>query len=37
LNQVKNLMTGQIIIDGRNIFDPQLMKQQGFTYCSVGR
>jgi UDPglucose 6-dehydrogenase len=26
-----------IIIDGRNLYDPQVMRAQGFTYYSVGR
>jgi UDPglucose 6-dehydrogenase len=26
-----------IIIDGRNLYDPEVMSQQGFTYLSVGR
>jgi UDPglucose 6-dehydrogenase len=26
-----------IVIDGRNIFDPQVMMQHGFTYLSIGR
>jgi len=26
-----------IVIDGRNVFDPQVMLQHGFTYLSVGR
>jgi UDPglucose 6-dehydrogenase len=26
-----------IVIDGRNLYDPQVMMQHGFTYLSVGR
>ncbi|MEN6330118.1 MAG: UDP-glucose/GDP-mannose dehydrogenase family protein [Methanobacteriaceae archaeon] len=35
LNQVKNLMRLPIIIDGRNMFDPEAM--DGFEYYSIGR
>jgi UDPglucose 6-dehydrogenase len=26
-----------IVIDGRNLYDPQVMVEHGFTYMSVGR
>ena len=26
-----------IIIDGRNLYDPQIMLEHGFTYLSIGR
>ena len=26
-----------IVIDGRNLYDPQTMLQHGFTYLSIGR
>jgi UDPglucose 6-dehydrogenase len=35
--KMKNLMKTPIMIDGRNIFDPEKMTEQGFTYVGVGR
>lgn len=35
--QMKKLMKQPIIIDGRNIYDPDEMKQAGFKYKGVGR
>jgi UDPglucose 6-dehydrogenase len=37
LSKVKKLMTHKTIVDGRNIYNPQLMRQLDFTYLSVGR
>lgn len=37
LNKVKKLMDNPIIIDGRNIFDPDKVKAKGFEYYSIGR
>ncbi|MFL6558461.1 MAG: UDP binding domain-containing protein, partial [Bacillus sp. (in: firmicutes)] len=34
---VKQLMKQPLIVDGRNLFDLEMMKQLGFTYLSVGR
>lgn len=34
---MKQKMRQPIIFDGRNIFDPDIMKQQGFRYFGVGR
>jgi len=35
--KIKKLLKGHIIIDGRNIFDPQEIKKLGFNYYSIGR
>jgi UDPglucose 6-dehydrogenase len=37
LTKVKSLLKSPVIFDGRNIYDPQLMKEMGFTYRSMGR
>lgn len=37
LKQIKSLMKYPIIIDGRNIYEPEAMKKLGFTYISTGR
>ncbi|HWP66314.1 MAG TPA: UDP-glucose/GDP-mannose dehydrogenase family protein [Candidatus Limnocylindria bacterium] len=35
--RMKALMKRPIIIDGRNVYDPDVMEQHGFTYLSIGR
>lgn len=37
LNRLHYILRYPIMIDGRNIFDPDTMAQSGFTYISVGR
>ncbi|MBN1522037.1 MAG: UDP-glucose/GDP-mannose dehydrogenase family protein [Candidatus Aureabacteria bacterium] len=37
LDRVMALMEQPIVVDGRNIFDPSLMKEKGFMYTSIGR
>lgn len=37
LRKVKNLMRGHIIIDGRNIYEPIMVKRLGFKYIGIGR
>ncbi|MCB0061594.1 MAG: UDP-glucose 6-dehydrogenase, partial [Caldilineaceae bacterium] len=37
LPRVKNLMKQAIIVDGRNIYEPQSMYDLGFQYRAVGR
>jgi len=35
--RVKQLLKRPIIVDGRNMFDPDKMRKLGFTYASIGR
>ncbi len=37
LDRVKESMRRPIMIDGRNIYDPDVMRQHGFTYRGIGR
>jgi UDPglucose 6-dehydrogenase len=37
LNKIKGAMSNLIIVDGRNIFDPEKVRALGFEYYSVGR
>ncbi len=37
LKKIKKLMRSPIIIDGRNIYDPEKAKDLGFRYIGVGR
>ena len=37
LTKVKSLLKAPVIYDGRNIYDPTLMKEMGFTYRAIGR
>ena len=36
-SRMRTLMRAPIIFDGRNLFTPDQMKQNGFTYYSIGR
>ena len=35
--KMRKLLKHPVIFDGRNIYSPALMKEQGFTYYSIGR
>jgi len=35
--RIKQLLKEPVIFDGRNLFDPQKMKELGFDYYSIGR
>lgn len=37
LGCIKSLMKNPLIIDGRNIFDPERVQRLGFKYISIGR
>jgi UDPglucose 6-dehydrogenase len=37
LSRVKQLMRRPVVVDGRNIYDPDLMRELGFVYRGVGR
>jgi len=36
-DQIINALKEPVIFDGRNLFSPQLMKDKGFKYFSIGR
>lgn len=35
--RMKSLMKRPVIFDGRNIYDPKVMKEKGFVYFGIGR
>lgn len=37
LDLVKKAMRNLLVCDGRNVFEPEKMREQGFTYFSIGR
>ncbi len=37
LQRIKATMRYPIVIDGRNMFEPAVMAEHGFTYLSIGR
>jgi UDPglucose 6-dehydrogenase len=37
MRRVKTAMRGNIVVDGRNLYEPRLMKEYGFTYRGIGR
>jgi len=37
MKRIKLMMRGNIIVDGRNIYEPRMMKEHGFVYRGIGR
>jgi len=37
MNRLKTLMRQPIMVDGRNIYEPEIMRNAGFTYRGIGR
>ena len=37
LHRVHSALRYPIVIDGRNLYDPAVMQENGFTYLSIGR
>ena len=37
LLKLKRLLRYPIVVDGRNLYNPEVMQQHGFTYVSIGR
>ncbi len=35
--RIRNLLKEPAIFDGRNLWEPERMKEEGFFYCSIGR
>ncbi len=37
MERLKELMRGDVLVDGRNIYDPEEVRKYGFNYAGVGR
>ncbi|MFL0796676.1 MAG: UDP-glucose/GDP-mannose dehydrogenase family protein [Cellvibrionaceae bacterium] len=37
MDVIKNSLNQPVIVDGRNLYDPATMKENGFTYYAIGR
>ena len=36
-DRIKSLMKTPVVFDGRNIYDPKIMREKGFVYYGIGR
>ena len=36
-SRLKAAMRGDVLLDLRNVYDPETMRQAGFRYASIGR
>ena len=36
-SRMSELMKGKVIFDGRNIYDPEELREKGFVYFGIGR
>jgi UDPglucose 6-dehydrogenase len=36
-DRIRSLLARPVIIDGRNLFSPEKLKELGFEYSSIGR
>ncbi|MEM7315406.1 MAG: UDP-glucose/GDP-mannose dehydrogenase family protein, partial [Planctomycetota bacterium] len=36
-SEMRTRMNGHVVFDGRNLYEPSRMVEQGFTYYSIGR
>lgn len=37
VQKIKAVMKTPLMVDGRNMYDPKIMRSLGFTYLGVGR
>jgi hypothetical protein len=37
MEELHKLMKQPVIIDGRNLYEPEMMSEYGFTYRGIGR
>jgi UDPglucose 6-dehydrogenase len=37
MERIKSVMRQPVLVDGRNIYDPKMLRERGFTYAAFGR